>query len=118
MLAIDVGVKAYMCKECSTEDLVRAMRATESDSFHVSPCIAMHLRERSMPHTREMLTTREIEVLFALKDGLTTEEIGARLLLSPSTVKSHLGNIYRKFDARNRVEALHRATERGVLDES
>lgn len=81
----------------------------------MSPCVAAHMREMTGAPTPEMLTARELEVLIALKDGLKTEEIAQRLLLSPSTVKTHLGSIYRKFEVRNRVEAVREAAHRGVI---
>lgn len=54
------------------------------------------------------LTHREIEVLCILEQGLTNEEIGGRLSVSPLTVKKHLERIYRKLGVRNRTEAVAR----------
>jgi DNA-binding CsgD family transcriptional regulator len=51
------------------------------------------------------LTARRLEVLELLAQGLTTSEIGRRLFLEPSTVKTHIKFIYRAIGARNRVQA-------------
>lgn len=115
ILALDAGIDGYLCKECSTEELLSAMRDACANRFHISPCVACHMRNMAAGLEGDTLTTREIEVLVALKDGLTTEEIAAKLMLSPSTVKTHLGNVYRKFEVRNRVEAVREATERGLI---
>lgn len=115
VLAVEAGADAYMCKECSAEDLQRAIRHACTGSFHISPCVAGLMRGMVGTPDGDTLTTREIEVLFALKDGLTTEEIATRLMLSPSTVKTHLRSIYGKYEVRNRVEAVREARERGVI---
>lgn len=57
------------------------------------------------------LSEREIEVLAALVSGLTNKEIGEKLFISESTVKSHVSNIFSKLQVRNRPEAIIRATE-------
>jgi DNA-binding NarL/FixJ family response regulator len=113
--ALDAGVDGYLCKECSVADLVRALREVYEGGFYAGPWAAGAMRTRSTASAGATLTSREIEVLCSLQCGHTTEEIAAQLLLSPSSVKTHLGNIYRKLDARNRVEALHEATRRGII---
>ena len=63
----------------------------------------------------EPLTSRESEVLVLLGQHLSNKEIAAELVVSPSTVKTHTLNIYRKFDVRKRQEAVSRALELGIL---
>lgn len=57
----------------------------------------------------EFLTSREIEVLKALTEGLSNKEIGEKLFISISTVKTHIINIYSKLGVKNRVEAVNEA---------
>ena len=61
------------------------------------------------------LSERELEVLSLLASGRTNSEVARDLFVSVGTVKSHTGNIYRKLDAKNRVEALARARELDLL---
>ena len=63
----------------------------------------------------EPLTERELEVLALLSRHLTNKEIAEELVVSPSTVKTHTLNIYRKLDVRGRQQAVARAQELGIL---
>jgi DNA-binding NarL/FixJ family response regulator len=62
------------------------------------------------------LGTREREILALLADGRTNAEIAVQVGLSPYTVKDHVSSLYRKLQARNRAEAVHRAQGCGLLD--
>jgi LuxR family maltose regulon positive regulatory protein len=61
------------------------------------------------------LSARELEVLALLSDGLTNQEIAARLYLAVSTVKVHTRNLYSKLDVHSRTQAVARAHELGLL---
>jgi len=60
------------------------------------------------------VSKRELEVLQELVTGASNKEIGEKLFLSESTIKSHLSSIYAKLDVRNRVEAINKAKDHGV----
>jgi DNA-binding CsgD family transcriptional regulator len=62
-----------------------------------------------------LLTAREIDVLMKISIGLSNQEIAQQLFLSQSTVKSHIGSIFRKLNVENRVSALNYAREYGLL---
>lgn len=62
------------------------------------------------------LTERELETLRLVAEGLSVKQVGSRLGLSPRTVESHLGKLYRKLGARNRVQALSRAASLRLID--
>jgi LuxR family maltose regulon positive regulatory protein len=66
------------------------------------------------PHN--LLTPREIEILPLLAEGLSNKEIAARLYIAPLTVKTHLQNIYKKLNVKNRIEALEKAREIGIIN--
>ena len=70
----------------------------------------------SAPPLVEPLTDREKEVFELLASGRTNREIAADLFVTVGTIKAHTSNIYAKFQARNRAEALARARELGLLD--
>jgi LuxR family maltose regulon positive regulatory protein len=63
----------------------------------------------------EALTTRELEVLHLLAQGMTNKAIAGQLFVAPGTVKAHAASIYRKLEAANRTEAVARARQLGVL---
>jgi DNA-binding NarL/FixJ family response regulator len=65
------------------------------------------------PHN--VLTPREIEILPLLAQGLSNKEIAARLYIAPVTVKTHLQNIYKKLNTKNRIEALKKSREIGII---
>jgi DNA-binding NarL/FixJ family response regulator len=62
------------------------------------------------------ITAREREVLGLISEGLSTRQVASRLNLSPKTVETHIGKLYRKLGARTRVQALSRAVELGLID--
>jgi ATP/maltotriose-dependent transcriptional regulator MalT len=63
----------------------------------------------------EPLSEREFEVLALIAAGESNREISARLFISTSTVKSHVNNLFRKLQARNRTQATARAREMNLL---
>jgi len=63
----------------------------------------------------EPLTSREIQILVVLAQGLSNQAIAEKLFISPETVKRHLYNIYQKFDVKNRQQAIARANSLGLL---
>lgn len=66
----------------------------------------------------EPLSVREMEVLRLIDQGLSNAEIASKLTLANSTVKTHINNIYGKLGVQNRIQALNRAQELGLLRES
>ena len=70
----------------------------------------------STPHKLvEPLSMRELEVLLLVDQGLSNQEIAAKLHIAPSTVKTHINNLYGKLGAQTRVQALNIARELGLL---
>jgi LuxR family transcriptional regulator, maltose regulon positive regulatory protein len=63
----------------------------------------------------EPLSGRELEVLALIAAGDSNQEIAGRLFVSTSTVKTHINNLYRKLNARSRIQAVARAREIGLL---
>jgi DNA-binding NarL/FixJ family response regulator len=63
------------------------------------------------------LTSRERIILKLLEQGLTNHEIAVRLNIAPSTVHTHILNVFTKLHAGNRTEAIYQARKRGLLDE-
>lgn len=99
------GATAYLSKETEPRELARMIRAVLAEP------------ERDWLPTVELpdLTPREGQVLTLLAEGLTNKAIAARLGVSPDTVKDHLENVYRKLEVRDRVSALRRGTDLGLV---
>jgi ATP/maltotriose-dependent transcriptional regulator MalT len=64
----------------------------------------------------EPLTDREMEVLRYIADGCSNPEIASRLYLSPNTLKAHSQNIFMKLNVHNRLQAVNRARELGLIE--
>lgn len=62
------------------------------------------------------LTVRERQILELLSEGLTTQQIGRRLGISPRTVETHVSKLYRKLEVRTRVQAVARAASLGLIE--
>lgn len=72
--------------------------------------------ERRRPRIPNPLSEREAAVLYGIARGLTTDEIGRQLHLSPSTVKTYVGRVFRKTQARDRTAAVVHAIVNGWID--
>ncbi len=109
------GAVGYLTKDLSPEALQRAIRGLRSGDLAMSRRMAARtLRQFIIGGGRPsgadsglegVLSSRELEVLGHLTDGLTDREIAGALVISPRTVESHVSNILRKLGARNRAEA-------------
>lgn len=110
--AMAAGACGYLLKSALRQELIDCLRKVYAGGRYVSAevCadIATHLGD-------EALTEREQHILELLAEGLENKRIGARLAISPETVKSHLTRIFEKLGAHNRTEAIHIALRRGVL---
>jgi LuxR family maltose regulon positive regulatory protein len=76
----------------------------------------LHPTSFSPPPSEEPLSEREREVLRLIAEGLSNQELAARLYLSPHTIKVHTRNIYGKLGVTSRTQALARARALGILD--
>ena len=72
-------------------------------------------RPGRVPETGQTLTSREIEVLRFMAEGLTDAQVAERLYISPRTVGQHLRSIYRKLGVPSRTAAARRAGELGLI---
>lgn len=110
--AIRAGAKAYLLKDSQREDLLDCIRRIHRGETFITPCLVEKL---AAGLTSQPLTSRELDVLTSLAQGLSNKEIGARLCITETTVKSHLRAIFSKLDVLNRTEALATASQRGLI---
>lgn len=105
--AFEAGATSYLMKDVSLEDLESAIRAAYLGTPTLSPEAAKVLIRRSAPiaEPRFGLTSRELQVLGLIVDGLNNREIADRLAISRATASVHVSNILSKLGVSNRVEA-------------
>jgi len=115
------GAAGYLTKDLSPEALLRALRGTQRGELAMSRRFAARAVRHFADAARrgrtgtggviEGLSTRENDVLRMLAEGLTDREIATALVISPRTVETHVSNVLRKLNVRNRAEAAQRYRE-------
>ncbi len=103
--ARQAGATAFLSKETDPRELARLLRAILADPARD------WLPQVSLPS----LTPREEQVLGLLGQGHSNKEIAKLIGVSPETVKDHVERVYQKLDVRDRLGAVRRATELGLL---
>ncbi len=112
---IKAGASGCLFKDVSEQSLLASLMQVTHGRTVVDPRVAGAMMRRHDGHNNGSLTEREHEVLEMLARGLTTQEIGEHMQLSPNTVKSHTRSLFTKFEAHNRVQALTTGRERGLI---
>lgn len=120
--ALRAGASAFVLKEASAEDLVRALREVGAGRRYFSPPISEETIDRYLKKAAgssldpfHLLTTREREVLQLTAEGLSGNEISQKLFISRRTVESHRASLMRKLGVRNQKELVRLALQRGLL---
>jgi DNA-binding NarL/FixJ family response regulator len=124
--ALDAGAAGFLLKDTRPDDLVAAIHAVASGDAVVSPRLTAKLIEIAAPHlgmrhrgdaaaALAELSPREREIFVLIGRGETNGEIAAALHVSESTVKAHVGKVLQKLELRNRVQAVIRAYELGLV---
>ncbi|NCF67556.1 MAG: response regulator [Chloroflexi bacterium] len=118
--AIKSGALGYLLKNSSPQRLLHAIRDVYRGEPSMSPAIAKKLmlemqRPSELPPTEDPLTTREVEVLRLLAQGLTNQEIAAQLVIGEGTVRTHVSNILSKLHLANRTQAALYALREGLV---
>ncbi|PIQ17969.1 MAG: DNA-binding response regulator [Flavobacteriaceae bacterium CG18_big_fil_WC_8_21_14_2_50_34_36] len=122
--AIKAGADGYLLKEVTPEKLHTGILETLQGGAAMNPSIALKtlklLRnpiDIDNPRDKEdiSLTTREVEVLEQLSKGLSYTVISVNLFLSPSTVRKHIENIYKKLQVHSKLEAVQKAKRYNII---
>ncbi|MEU5991450.1 response regulator transcription factor [Spirillospora sp. NPDC047418] len=117
LAAIEAGATGYLLKDAPPEKLFAAIRAAAAGDSTLAPSVASRLLGR-MRSPVATLTARELQVLELVAEGLSNRQIGKRLFLSETTIKTHLVHIYAKLDVDSRTAAVAAATRRGLIRSS
>jgi DNA-binding NarL/FixJ family response regulator len=113
--AIDAGARGFVLKEAPLADLVRAVQLIADGGSYVDPVLAGALATADAAAHLPALTQRERDVLRLLADGLTNEEIGAQLFISPETVRTHIRKAMAKLEADTRTQAVATALRQSLI---
>jgi len=110
--AHQAGATTYLLKDTLSTDLVRVVREVHAGLRPVLPAVKARLAERaSMP----TLTSREVEVIQLISQGLRNKEVGAMLGITEGTVQIHVKNIFAKLQVNDRTGAVQVAVRRGLI---
>jgi DNA-binding NarL/FixJ family response regulator len=118
--ALRAGSSGFVLKDVPPEQLVDGIRAVHSGSSLLTPSITRrmietHVLRPTVVQPPDSLTPREREILGLLGRGLSNAEIADSLVVSETTVKTHVGRVLMKLGLRDRVQAVIFAYESGVV---
>ncbi|MET9788849.1 response regulator transcription factor [Streptomyces canus] len=121
--ALRAGATGFLVKDTEPEELLQAVRVAARGDALISPSVTRRLIAEfagrvkgPQPDPRlGALTEREREVMQLVAAGLTNDEIAARLVLAPSTAKTHVSRIMSKLGARDRSQVVVLAYESGLV---
>jgi DNA-binding NarL/FixJ family response regulator len=122
--ALRAGASGFLLKDIDPDDLRQAVRVVAAGEALLSPSVTRRLiaefaaRPTRRPPPAELLaplTDREREVLVLVGNGMGNGEIAKRLLMSPATVRTHVGRIMGKLDAHDRAQLVVVAYETGLV---
>ena len=123
--SIEAGATGYILKEAESDDITGQIRLLRGGGSPVSPSVARSVLRALQNHTTgsgivpnaepSPLSARETEILHLLAKGMSFNEIGEILTISPHTVTAHIKKIYRKLQVHSRGEAVYEASQMGLL---
>ena len=123
--SLRAGASGFLLKDAPPEDLVEAIRIVAAGEALLAPSVTRRLLDRvasRLPPANEdtipalsQLTERELEVLKLMARGLSNAEIAEKLVVSETTVKTHVSRVLAKLDLRDRVQAVILAYETGLV---
>lgn len=108
--AIDIGADGYIMKDSESSELKRAINEILSGEKYIQPSLIPMLNSKLANRDVDKdklnsLTSREMEVLVQVANGMFNKEIATNLNISERTVKNHISNIFKKIDVSDRTQA-------------
>src|SRR4051794_17916083 len=123
--ALRAGASGFVLKDDPPEQLVAAVRTVAAGDALLSPAVTREvirqftrLGRQERPAAFGTLTAREQEVFRLISEGLSNAEIGRRLSISGTTVKTHVTRLLQKLGVRDRAQAIVLAYRTGLFDEA
>jgi two-component system, NarL family, response regulator LiaR len=119
LACIEAGAMGFLTKDIQPADLVDAIRAVKRGEPRLHPEVTKRLMTRALqpaqPAGKESLTPRELDVLRCLAHGMTNREIAEKLVISETTVKTHISSILSKLHLTDRTQAALYAVREKLL---
>jgi DNA-binding NarL/FixJ family response regulator len=119
---LKAGASGYMLKDSAFKELIDAIRVIIVNKIYISPSVANIITEdylkqspESDSSTRSLLSSRELEVLQLLVEGMSTKQIASSLRLSIKTIESHRSRIMKKIDVHNIADLTRYAIREGII---
>lgn len=122
--ALRAGARGYLTKDASSHDIHTAILTVAAGAAALDPAVQSHVvaalsddarrSASAVPSLPDDLTPREAEVLALIAEGLTNAEIAERLVVSPTTIKSHINHLFSKAGLRDRTQAVNYAYRTGI----
>jgi DNA-binding NarL/FixJ family response regulator len=120
--SLRAGASGFLLKDAPGDDLIDAIRVVARGDALLAPSVTKRLISDFTSHQPaeknaafDQLTDRENDVLLLMAKGMSNGEIASELILGETTVKTHVGRILMKLDARDRVQAVIAAYESGAV---
>jgi DNA-binding NarL/FixJ family response regulator len=117
---IKAGATGYLLKDCTPEDLSRAIKTVHAGDTIIAPEIARKMllafEEAEEEPSAPRLTERELEIITALAHGRANKQIARDLSISEKTVRNHISNIYKKLHVYDKLGAVLYAIREGLVD--
>jgi len=124
--ALRSGASGFLVKDTEPVELLRGVRAVAAGDALLSPSVTRRVigefagatargRPATPPPQLDQLTDREREVLVLVAEGLSNDQIAARLVISPATAKTHVSRTMIKLAARDRAQLVVYAYEAGLI---
>jgi DNA-binding NarL/FixJ family response regulator len=117
--AISAGADGYLLKNATPEELAAAINRVYEGMSVLAPEVTRQVLRAVNPDQNRSadigLSSREMEVLVCLSQGMTTAHISSDLFISENTVKTHVRHILEKLEAANRAEAVRKAMQLGLI---
>jgi DNA-binding NarL/FixJ family response regulator len=123
--ALRAGARGYLTKDAGAAEIRQALERVTAGQPAIDPAVQQHLLDaitaggpgpdaEAAPRFPDGLTAREAEVLCLIAQGLSNAEIADRLMVSQTTVKSHVNHVFAKIGVRARAQAVTYAYRHGL----
>jgi DNA-binding NarL/FixJ family response regulator len=123
--ALRAGARGYLTKDAGAAQIREALERVTTGQPAIDPAVQQHLLDaitvgqpgpgaEPVPQLPDGLTAREAEVLRLIAEGLSNAEIAVRLMVSETTVKSHINHVFAKIGVRARAQAVTYAYRHGL----